>query len=351
MWEVDNYTKYAHAHSWDRDRSGADTWIVIVKGTFLILPDGTTAVAEEQPPVCEVPQYFGAPGLSSLRIDTDLIRVKPSTDVLVLGHAYAPNGRRATQVDVTLRTSAFEKTLRVFGDRVWARGPLGLNLSSPEPFLKMPLVYERAAGGVDRTTVNSANVFWDERNPVGAGFASDPVDLANQKAPNIEYPNDPTSSPRKAVRPAGFGPIGAHWVPRRRWAGTYDARWERERKPLTPEDLDDRFYLCAPEDQQLPAHLTGGETIELRNMTPEGTLTFRLPRVVLGFETVFDTDEPVLHRQVLHTVRIEPDVPRVSLVWQTSLQCHGRVLKLDHTRVTEKIRIAADRMSDRVATA
>jgi hypothetical protein len=42
---------------------------------------------------------------------------------------------------------------------------------------------------------------------------------------------------------------------------------------------------------------------------------------------------------VLHTVIIEPDTPRVSLVWQTTLQCHAKVLKLDFTRVTEKVRL------------
>jgi hypothetical protein len=148
------------------------------------------------------------------------------------------------------------------------------------------------------------------------------------------------SSPRQRPRPAGFGPIAAHWLPRRRWAGTYDAAWEQKRKPLLPEDLDDRFFLSAPADQQLTRHLHGGELVEIRNMTLGGLLRFRLPKVVLGFETVFDSGDPVQHRGLLHTVIIEPDFPRVSMVWQTTVACHSRVLKLEATRVTEKARIA-----------
>jgi hypothetical protein len=339
MWDVENATRYAHAHSWDRDKTGADTWIVVVKGTFLILPDGSTTVADQQPPVCTVPEYLGAPGQSSLRLDTDLVRVKPTTDVVVWGHAYAPNGRPAKQVDVTLRTNAFEKTLRVFGDRQWKRGLVGLTPSEPEPFVRMPIVYERAFGGADRRSAQPSDHTWDERNPVGVGFARDATQSSPGGVPNVEYPSEPLSSSRQRPRPAGFGPIPPHWMPRRQWAGTYDAEWEQERKPLAPDDMDDRFFLCAPPDQQPPTHLRGGEVVELLNMTPGGALRFHLPRVVLGFETLFESDEPTYHRPVLHTVIIEPDTPRVSLVWQTTLQCHAKVLKLDFTRVTEKVRL------------
>jgi hypothetical protein len=67
-------------------------------------------------------------------------------------------------------------------------------------------------------------------------------------------------------------------------------------------------------------------------------LAFRLPRVVLAFETDF-FGETVHHRATLHTVIIEPDVPRVMIVWQTSLPCHPKVLKLRQTTITEKMLI------------
>jgi hypothetical protein len=50
----------------------------------------------------------------------------------------------------------------------------------------------------------------------------------------------------------------------------------------------------------------------------------------------------VVHRQVLHSVIVEPDHPRVCLVWQTSLQCHNKVLKLDRTHVIEKLVLSSE---------
>lgn len=336
MWDVDNQTRYAHAHSWDRDREGAETWIVVVKGTFDIRADGSTQVAAEQIPVCELPKYYGEPGQSSLRLDTDLLRIKPTTDIIVVGRAHAPHDRPVEQLDVTLKTASFEKILRVFGDRLFKRGIVGVKPGAPRPFVTMPLVYERAFGGADRSAADPSRHDWDEDNPVGVGFATDSSLLVDRPVPNIEYPQGAACG-----APAGFGPIAPHWRPRHQWAGTYDTAWERQRKPLLPDDLDDRFFLSAPHDQQPRAHLSGGEVIELRHMTPEGVLRFTLPRVVLGFETAFGGSEPIAHRQVLHSVIVEPDFARVCMVWQTSLRCHAKVLKLDHTRVTEKVLINA----------
>ncbi len=344
MWDVDNQTRFAHDHSWDRGRDGAETWIVVVKGTFDIAPDGSTHLADVQQPVCTVPQYFGEPGASSLRQDTDLFRVKPTTDVLVIGHARAPHGGLVERLDVTLKLDSFEKTLRVVGDRSWTRGFAGLRLGAAKPFDAMPLVYERAFGGFDATTATSDGVRpGDDRNPVGTGFALDSDRLAGRAAPNVLYPQDAVSFVADSrPSPAGFGPIASHWLPRRAWGGTYDETWVKSRKPLVPDDFDERFHLCAPTDQRPPKYLEGGEFIELRNMTLDGLLRFRLPRVTFGFETHFARGEPVLHRQVLHSVIIEPDVPRVALVWQTALACHHRVLQLERTEVVEKVRPFAE---------
>jgi hypothetical protein len=125
-----------------------------------------------------------------------------------------------------------------------------------------------------------------------------------------------------------------------KFAGTYDAKWENQRQPLLPEDFDERFYLCAPEDQQAPAYLQGGESVELRNLTPEGLLRFQLPKELLGLRTFFSTGEIVHHRAKLHTVILEPEVPRVIMVWHTSLPCHPKVYKLLWTRVVRKRRLA-----------
>jgi hypothetical protein len=62
MWQVDNRTPFAAERGWVRDRNGAEIWLVAVKATFDIKPDGSTEVSEEQSPVLRVPEYFGKHG-------------------------------------------------------------------------------------------------------------------------------------------------------------------------------------------------------------------------------------------------------------------------------------------------
>ena len=69
-----------------------------------------------------------------------------------------PNGQPTTQTDVTVSIAERRKTVRVFGDRVWRGG----SPTAPAAFQSMPLVWERAFGGLHRT---EDKVFAEERNP------------------------------------------------------------------------------------------------------------------------------------------------------------------------------------------
>src|SRR5262249_9773371 len=220
MWQVDNRTPFAAERGWVRDKNGAEIWLVAVKCTFDIQPDGSTKISEEQPPALRVPEYTGEPGQSSLRFESDLILTKTTTDILVIGHAYAPGGEPVMELDVGFRVGPVQKTLRVFGDRLWT----GFGPTSPDPFVKMPIVYEKAFGGVDRKS-DRPERDWDWRNPVGTGFATARNHLDTVALPNIEYPNELISKWKDRPRPAGFGPIGSHWQPRVKFAGTYDDKW------------------------------------------------------------------------------------------------------------------------------
>ena len=336
MWAIQNLTPYAAERTWNRDRNGAEVWLVAVRGTFLINPDGTTEIAEEQADVCLAPEYAGEPGQSSLLYESDLVHTKPTTDVIVHGQAYAPQGRPVQHVDVGIRVGPIQKRLRVFGDRMWLETPTGAGMTPPSPFTTMPITYERAFGGIDDTDPDRPD--WDRRNPAGTGFARRPEHLVGKRAANVEDPRSLISSWADRPHPAGFGPIAGHWRPRGQYGGTYDEKWEKERLPLLPDDFDERFHLSAPVDQQAPAHLKGAEPVELYNLTPEGVLKFTLPRVTLGFETDFE-GEIMHHRGTLHTVAIEPDMPRVIMVWHTALPCHHKVLKLQSTAIREKIQL------------
>ena len=328
MWQVKNLTPFGAAGSWARDRDGAEVWLVAVRCAFRIDSDGTTAVSDNQEKPVFAPAYRGAPATTSLLYDSDFYLTKPSTDILLHGHAYAPGGGSTTHVDVTMRVGDVSKTLRVTGDRVYEKTVLGVAMGSAQPFSRMPITYERAYGGREPDPpVDPDRPQFEVHNPVGTGFAAVPGRIA----PNVEYP-----AATRARIPAGFAPIPPHWHQRARHAGTYDAVWRENRCPLYPADLDDRFFLAAPQDQLPKAHLRGGEPVDLVNLTPSGRLVFRLPFVAFDFATEFQGGDRVRHRGRLHTVILEPDVPRVVMVWRTELPCHPRVTKLQRTVVREK---------------
>lgn len=342
MWEIENRTPFAAERAWVRDRDGSEVWLVAVKCTFDIAPDGSTRICAEQPPLMRAPEYSGEPGASSLLCDADLLLKKTTTDVIAIGHAYAPYGQPVTALDATLCVGPIRKRLRVFGDRVWT----AVGASSPMPFVKMPLLYERAYGGRDPLS-QTPEQDWDARNPVGTGFAMDANSANECRLPNFEYPDQLIGSWRDRPEPAGFGAVSSHWLPRQKLSGTYDDRWMKERQPLLPEDLDDRFFQCAPADQQTPEFLRGGEVMELHNLSSEPLLRTVLPRVFLRFNTSFATGETTTHPPAnLHTVLVDTDRCRVSLVWHSALPCHHQVHRLERTVITVKPVIRPEDLDD-----
>jgi len=336
MWAINNKTPYAAERSWVQDKDANKIWLVVMKATFDILPDGSTRLADEQVPVWRMGQPAGELGKSSLIYEADLLGMKPGTDVLVNGSAWAPGERQVTSVDVELVIGSIHKRLRVFGDRVWERSLVGgVTMSSPAPFESMPIKYERSYGGWDRSASDPADHRLESRNPIGTGFAVRGEGCVDMRLPNIEYPNQLIGSWKDRPAPAGLNAIDCYWTPRRELAGTYDDKWRAERLPLWAEDFDQRYNHCAPVDQQVPGFLRGGEEMQLINLSRDSRLAFRLPRIYPFFQTRFG-GEHIEHRGQLCTVIVEPDVPRVIMAWQTSLICNHRVDQLDATVVSEK---------------
>jgi hypothetical protein len=331
MWALENRTPYAAERNWTRGKSGEHRWVVAVKATLDILPSGVV-MADEQLAPALLPEYHGDPGSSSLKYDSDLLAVKPGTDVLVVGSAHAPSGRPARSVVVSLRVADVYKSLVVHGERVFYAGPRGLATTAARPFETRPIVYEVAFGGRDLMDPDPRHHRIDARNPVGRGFATSPRHLENQLAHAVEYP---AGNPAD-LGPAGFGPIDRSWSPRLELAGTYDAAWEAAQKPLLPADYDERHGLSAPADQRASSPLVGGERIEIVNMTASGLLRFELPRVALRFTTRFGPRREE-HGATLTSVIVEPELPRVLMVWQTWLRVPARDLEyLDETTIEEK---------------
>ena len=338
MWLITNKTPFASDYAWVLDKSGNKIWLVVVKATFNIQPDGSCCLAGTGEPVLQMAQPYGEFGQSSLRYEADLLGIKPTTDILVHGAAITPKRKRVTALDVSLRAGPIKKRLRVTGNRVWEKGLVGVKMSEPEPFDEMPLTYERAYGGWDKSAEDDKHHRLEGRNPVGTGFAVRAENCSTLPLPNIEYPDQLISGWKDNPSPAGFNAIDCAWSPRRELAGTYDENWRRTRFPSWAEDFDPHYRNCAPLDQQGKNYFVGGELVEILNMSENGTLSFQIPKVHLSFRTRFGR-ELVDHEGQLCTVIVEPNVPRVILAWQTSLVCNRRADQLDETLVVQKFRI------------
>jgi hypothetical protein len=170
----------------------------------------------------------------------------------------------------------------------------------------------------------------DKRNPVGCGLVAKEGDAL----PNFEQP----SQAFEKAGPAGFGAIASYWSPRLEVSGTYDDAWRQTRYPLLPRDWNNRSLLCSPLDQLPERPLEGGELVELTNLTPDGQLRFVLPKLKFSFRTFFSlgiNQRPADHSGRLASVIIEPDFPRVILVWSTTLPCRKDGDYLEETLVRE----------------
>lgn len=333
MLQLSNDTGLAATLFAAPDPDGVQSLYAVVKGTFdLRRLDGcgVPARAEQQVPPVLANEHHGRAGETSIRAPSDVSLVKPGTDVLLMGTAYAPGGRPVTWMDVTLAAGSLRKTVRVFGDRVWRDG-VSTTATAPKPFERMPLVWERAFGGVDR---RGGEPRGEPRNPVGAGFRAPDGEkpLEGLPLPNLEDPYDPILAWKDAPAPAAFAPVAPHWLPRRSFAGTYDEAWQHERAPYLPEDFDPRFFQLAPEGLAAPGWFQGGEIVDVTGATPAGRLAFRLPALPVQVEyTLHGT--PHTPPVNLDTVLIEPDEARVVLVWRTVLSCDKQLLKVSRITV------------------
>jgi hypothetical protein len=325
-----NRTPFVGAITLFPDADGIDTLFAIVKGTFRL--GATIDVAEDQVPVTMEPKYHGEPATSSLKAASDLSLIKPSTDVLVVGDAHAPVGRVTRSMDVGVRVGPVHKVVRVTGNRFWTSDGLTYGATTPEPFETMPLVWERAFGGRDKT---ESGVREEPRNPAGTGYRASNGQEAIEGVPlpNLEDPRDLVGSWKQRPVPVCFAPIAPHWEPRRSFAGTYDEQWEATRAPYLPADFDPRFLQIAPPDLVTPQPLVGGEPVELMGFRPDMPTRFELPSVRprIVFHVSGKPDE---RPAMLDTVIIEPSALRLQLVWRAALSCDKTALKVGDVEAT-----------------
>ena len=278
--DVDNQTRFAAAPCAVADLDGADYLVVVLKATYALDGEGGMALADEQRPVELADVFTGEPGASSVAYASDLALHKTATDVVLAGHAY-PSRAGDREGEVGVQVGPVRASARVFGDREWQSALGATRMSRPALFDRIPLGYERAAGGTDTSPADDRDHGFEARNPVGVGFRArrsrQPIDAA--RLPNFEDPAALVRTPQDQPAPAAVGFVAPGWAPRAAWGGTYDAAWAATRQPLLPADFDARFFNTAPPALTAPGFLRGDEHGAAVGISPHGLLRFTLPRV------------------------------------------------------------------------
>ena len=237
----------------------------------------------------------------------------------MIGHAYAPR-KDTTELRIGLRVGEVTKQAIVFGDRVWFRTAGTVAATRPLPFEKVPLMYERASGGWDRTHPDPRKHTFDPRNPVGTGFRGGGGFEEGIRLPNVEDPRALMGVLGDRPPPMGFGFVSPHWKPRSALAGTYDQAWQTQRAPLLPKDFDRRHLNAASAGLVAPEYLRGDEQVVALGVTPAGPLSFSLPGILPPAVRIGLSDGPTeAPRMNLDTIIIEPDERRVMLLWRGNL--------------------------------
>jgi hypothetical protein len=321
--ELVNTTRLVAEYTMTTDKHGRESLVVAAKGTFGIPadPGRVPALLDEQEPLVTCDTFTGEPGFSAPLYETDFSPPKPRCDVLLNGRCYAPGGVPQERVTVGLRVGSVSKCFTVVGRRVYRMALLyGVTASAAEPFTVMPLSYDNAYGGVDRTNEDPGQHKWYPSNHVGVGYhpRAPAQALEGRPLPNTEQTGRPVTKPGGDYAPMAFGPLGRAWQQRIRWAGTYDQAWLDTKFPFLPDDFDDRYFQCAPEDQQVD-HPVGGEEVELLNLTPGGRCEFRLPTLDLVFEYFYKNGRRAKKHGVIDTVMIEPDRGHFTMTWRAAL--------------------------------
>lgn len=317
-----NATKMAAGYAPGIQPDGRQLLVVVVKGTFDIpSKDGEEPkLSKEQIPLVNADVFTGEPGFSAPLYESDYAPRKPKCDVLLNGSAYVPGGKPVERVTVSLRVGSWSKSFDVVGNRVWQAGALYIAVSKSEPFTVMPISYNNAWGGVDKSQEDPAKHHYYPLNHAGVGYHeyTSGKFMDGKPLPNTEEQGAKISNPKGSYRPMAFGSIGRAWQPRPKLAGTYDKNWLDKIFPFLPADFKEEYYQAAPPDQQMD-YPKGGEEAELLNLTPQGRTLFRLPKIRIPVRIFCKNGDEREFDAVLDTVFVEPDRSRFMLSWRTSL--------------------------------
>lgn len=213
---------------------------VILKATFYLVKGGPMQLVPPSPILLGDHHYEGS-FERSVYAASDLTPYLPRAEVTFAGHAYAPkpSPSLSTRLAVVGSRPLVDKTVHVYGERMWLDEK---TMTSPVPFTRIPIRYERASRGA-------------------SGFDENLVGMP--KGPNLAVPN--FADPHDPDAPAGFGPIPPHWPARRRLLRDLDPSLIDAREPAIPDTFAWSFFHAAPTDQRC-SFFEGNEWVVLEGL-------------------------------------------------------------------------------------
>lgn len=348
-----------------QNASGKPFLSLIVKRTYIINNDGTCSLAEEQDPITEQLES-NSENNEIVTHDTDLYPFKPFTDVIVKGKART--AIRSSSFLAAVEIANLKLDLRIQGNRKVYKKDNGIYAFSEAEFIdEVPLEYTYSYGGKDvlaekpfREKITNKESYKHisdlvdpfegspyryPRNPVGKGYIVTPHDetIENLELPNIEDPNNLLTSDNficdepfkwyKMPVPVCTDWVCPGWFPRIAYFGIYPlpkgldeniyeikSKWTDTAVLNSTNDIRKSqfsFRACNGASLGLQAkYLQGGEQCRLTNIHPnKKEFIFQLPKEQPKIKVDGRNGRLLTTAPVMHSVIIEPDQKKLSIVW------------------------------------
>ncbi|CAM3915271.1 DUF2169 domain-containing protein [Vibrio aquimaris] len=318
LWDIEQTEGVLVKGRFQRDENGHEVWVLTAKRQWNFVDNQWQEVEAEE--IYDDPVQLAEPNSSVMKIDHEFAVTKQNTDVLVYGKARSYAKRPVIYHECrVLIDGHIDKTISVHGERQWIRHGGAITVSNPKPFIEADIHYGHALGG-------------DKRNRVGCGIASSTEQLLEKPVPSVFFPRENWAPNSKNVRVAGLGPIAPFFAERAQYAGTFDEHWLEHRRPLLPEDFDQKFYQSAPSDQQCCGFLEGSERLMMSGFNHDDVITFRLPTEKYVAQVLIGEDSLIAPMHI-YTLYVDTEQMTLTVSYGASFPCQGK----EHLLVSSKV--------------
>ncbi len=340
-----------------KDLEGKPRAFIVAKGTWKITDAGLVPAEEPYPfyfvDVFEDPDD---PTKSVVLFEADTAITKVGTDLVVLGTAYAPEGREVESFNVAVSVGSFTRELLILGPRrAKFRGseknPKPPEFTEPQKIKQLEVSFKFAYGGTTQYALPDGSDPVElpcPTNPIGMGYVVQniPELVDNLPLPQIEFVDkrlrpedlvqDLTNSDNVPL-PAGFGFYGKSWRPRVDYLGVMPYEKEDVKRIMAehgslnsesgvptpiagfePPIMQPEFYSAAAPYNVIKPYLNGNETVVMTNFTKSGQLSFYLP----GIHPYVEIDTGNGFQRIesnLDTLVIMPDKKDVVIAFRGSI--------------------------------